>query len=231
MASAKQNFEGYSAKVSRPEFSFKDFQDFYRDYLKHQYELLNHRTNWFIAINAFLLGTLGFSIQKRAELSLRTDSNVELLKSTLATIDSFSILLSLLGIALALITPVLLSAAARPIYRISHLFKQLGEQLNEPPSSGPDEVSAVAVDSKDSNDDIKSPTTVPDDQPSTLDFPLRGRLPYVIGGLSRQTYGPGLTTFIPFLFLAFWAFLLLQILGIVDVFGTMQTIAKRLLTR
>lgn len=40
----------------------------YRDYLKHEDNLINQRTTWLITIQSFLIATFGFSYQKKFEI-------------------------------------------------------------------------------------------------------------------------------------------------------------------
>jgi len=43
----------------------------YREYIKHQYELIHHRTTWYIQLQAFLFTCFAFVVQKRAELGFQ----------------------------------------------------------------------------------------------------------------------------------------------------------------
>jgi hypothetical protein len=51
------SFRGYAVQVKVEALKLTELYQLYRDYVEHQYELLNHRTNWFIGVNAFLLTT------------------------------------------------------------------------------------------------------------------------------------------------------------------------------
>ena len=44
----------------------------YRDYIKHEDNLINYRTTWLITIQSFLLATFGFTYQKYYELAFAT---------------------------------------------------------------------------------------------------------------------------------------------------------------
>lgn len=40
----------------------------FRDYIKHEDNSINYRTNWNITVQSFLIATLGFSLQKKLEV-------------------------------------------------------------------------------------------------------------------------------------------------------------------
>lgn len=47
------------------------FHDLYRRYIQHEDDLINHRFTGMVTINAFLITTAGFCVQKQAELAGR----------------------------------------------------------------------------------------------------------------------------------------------------------------
>jgi hypothetical protein len=47
---------------------YQELYVLYRDYIKHEDELINARTSWMINIQSFLIATFGFSYQKKFEM-------------------------------------------------------------------------------------------------------------------------------------------------------------------
>jgi hypothetical protein len=143
-ARAKPQFDGYPIRVDKESpVSFKDIFDLYRHYLIHQYDLLNHRTNWFIGINAFLLTTYGFTIQKKLEVTRSIARVPDGFPDALISANNFLIIISLFGAALSVLAFLLLRAAIWPIDDLHKLFNKFAEQFGEA-ESGAGEPRTVA---------------------------------------------------------------------------------------
>ena len=99
--------------------------------MKHQYELLNHRTNWFIGINAFLLTTYGFTIQKKLEVTRSPQRIPDDFLNVMHKADAFLLAISIFGLMLSCLAYPLLQAAIKPIYQLDNLFRELGQQADK----------------------------------------------------------------------------------------------------
>jgi hypothetical protein len=103
----------------------------YRDYVKHQYDLTNHRTTWFVTMNAFLFTTFGFTIQKKLEILARPEMAAgctEQVKSVCAAISEvnlFMIALCMVASFSAFVAFILIESARRPIVGIAEKWEEL----------------------------------------------------------------------------------------------------------
>lgn len=125
LVARKQGFDGYQLAVSAASLTFLDLFELYRKYIIHQYDLLNHRTNWFVAGNAFAFATYGFTIQKKLEVASKVHPWTGDFFGAAHAIDWFLIILCLFGIGFSILGYQLLKAAADPIYDIHALFKSI----------------------------------------------------------------------------------------------------------
>lgn len=117
-----EQFPGYRIAVDNKPISPDQLFDIYRKYIIHQYDLFNHRTNWYVALNAFLFGTYGFTIQKRLDVLVRPDSAAERFANELWSINVFLFAMSALGVALSVLVFKLLRAASAPIKQLQTEF-------------------------------------------------------------------------------------------------------------
>src|SRR5580700_9474074 len=113
--------------------------DRYREYVKHQYDLTNHRTTWFVTMNAFLFTTFGFTIQKKLEVigGLREElacpqKTVQVCRIIEQT-DAFMLTLCAVGTISSLVAFFLLQSARRPIKALEIKWEQLIGIRNVPP--------------------------------------------------------------------------------------------------
>jgi hypothetical protein len=127
----KTKFVGHPIHAEKNAIPFLELFKLYRDYLIHQYALLNHRTNWFIGINAFLFATYGFTLQKRLEVMRSPLRMPDDFQSILTSVDNFRMIISLFGAALSFLAYFLLRAAIKPISDLRKLFDDLAKQIGE----------------------------------------------------------------------------------------------------
>jgi hypothetical protein len=106
--------------------------DRYRSYVIHQYDLTNHRTTWFVTMNAFLFAA--FSLITSAKLNLLSNLMTKDLQicaggvSTKCNVfvepDFFLLIVCVIGAFSALIAFLLIESARRPIAVIATKWEQ-----------------------------------------------------------------------------------------------------------
>lgn len=94
-------------KLSRQEY-FRDLRPeqveqiyaLYRDYLKHEDGLINHRVTWLVGVQSFLIATFGFAYQKKYEILSKAllDEEICKLGFSLYLYDAFLIFLVVIGV-------------------------------------------------------------------------------------------------------------------------------------
>jgi len=94
----------------------------YRDYVKHQYELLNHRTNWYILIQSFLFVGLSFSSQALTSIDNRSGNE---LKSAFYYFVLISTILSVVGVYTSYSAWFGVKAAGTPIQQLQDRWKEV----------------------------------------------------------------------------------------------------------
>jgi len=113
--------------------------EIHRDYVKHEDHLINHRTTWLITVQAFLLATFGFSVQKLYEIwfnvirVIQSEPEIASAMSSSSGLVRFSLLaLSVVGFAVAIISLLSIRAASKAIESLNRNWKKI-------PSSQPQE--------------------------------------------------------------------------------------------
>jgi len=180
-------FHGYPIPISLTAISVDQLFELYRRYVIHQYELFNHRTNWYVALNAFLFGTYGFTLQKRLEVLARPPAqSTPDINAILAPVNMFLFALAMLGVLLSVLAWNLLKAASKPVKALFNEFeatmKANREALRMPSIQGAGETIVVV--------DV---------------------LPHIVGGFSEKYMDRGrtLTTYIPVLVGFIWMIILI----------------------
>ena len=140
-------FEGYLVHVKPCDTDVMNLYELYREYIRHQYDLLNHRTTWFIGFNAFLFGTYGLTVQKKFEVvsnHLADFCNITFLFN-LFGLESFALILGVFGVYLGMVSFGLLRAAARPIDELAVRFNEIMEIISKTFYSSSRATPSVAV--------------------------------------------------------------------------------------
>jgi hypothetical protein len=101
---------------------FLEIYKVFRDYEKHENELLNHRTSWLVTIQSVLIATFGFSFQKFFEVATRADGSTH---GRALIVDFKWFLVSLAGVGIliavwswiSIYTAIRAQRAIRKVYR------------------------------------------------------------------------------------------------------------------
>lgn len=101
--------------------------ELYRDYLKHEDNLVNHRLTWLVSVQSFLIATFGFSYQKKFEVISQAilDSKLSALENTIFLYDWFLFFLVLIGLGTSFSAWRSVSAAVRAINRLKLGWKKI----------------------------------------------------------------------------------------------------------
>lgn len=98
----------------------------YRDYIEHQYELMNHRINWYILIQSFLFASCAVMAQASATISVVHD-----ITPTTNKISDYcnivSIVICCVGIYTTIIALSGIRAAERPIGSLQRRWQSIVE--------------------------------------------------------------------------------------------------------
>jgi len=90
----------------------------YRDYVKHQYSLTDHRTTWFVSINSFLFAAFAITLQTLASATNGHLSDIRADTLILLRVICF------VGAYSALIAYILIESSRRPIGRIAEKWEK-----------------------------------------------------------------------------------------------------------
>jgi hypothetical protein len=105
----------------------------YRDYVRHQYDLINHRTTWYATMQAFLFGAFGFSIQKKAEvagdhpdkLSACATAVNHITCNIVGQLDWAIIFFCVVGMAISCVVWRVMKAASDPIQELYRVWEPI----------------------------------------------------------------------------------------------------------
>jgi hypothetical protein len=179
----REFFHGYAVDPVAEDKTVIALFAVYRSYIIHQYELMHHRTTWFVGINAFLFTTYGFTIQKRMELALAATINGSIqpcgiIRSPLAYLDVFLIFLCMMGFSLSIVSLIILRSANNPIEQLHRYFDATMAGMGRKIPGGSD---------------------IP---PTGIRFVL----PYIVGGFLEKNMQTGrkVTARIPYVMMVFW---------------------------
>jgi hypothetical protein len=128
---------------SNSEISPHELFSIYRDYVKHQYDLINHRAGWYIAFQAFLLAGAIYILQYKVSTLASANPvisgercNPALVCANLGYMDLMTSLICIIGVGISLMFFCLILAASVPILTMSKLWNRFSEALK--PSSTAD---------------------------------------------------------------------------------------------
>lgn len=97
----------------------------YREYVKHQYELLNHRTNWYILVQSLLFASCAMLAQASAAILEKAVERHESAQTLLSYIQATSLVLSCVGIYTSVIAWLGINAAGNPIGQLQNQWRRV----------------------------------------------------------------------------------------------------------
>jgi hypothetical protein len=105
----------------------------YRDYVVHEDNLINYRSNWMYLIQSFLVATYGLTLQKKLEVLSAMDTPISawpaFAKDTLVQVDRFLNIISVVGILVGVIGTISIYAATNSIRTLEKKWDTI-RQLN-----------------------------------------------------------------------------------------------------
>jgi len=98
--------------------------DIFRDYMKHEDDLLNHRTTWHLVVQGFLLGALGLVIHRPADNAVEANPEVH---------HALALYISLTGLVVGAVALFGVAAANFAIWKLWGEWKSQVEPKYESP--------------------------------------------------------------------------------------------------
>ena len=111
----------------------------YREYIRHQYGLINHRTSWYIGLQSILFAAFGFTIQYKAysvasafqtKLSMKAACGPKSITcQSLGYLDWMMIVYGVIGLCVSVVFYKLIIAASGPITDIIYRWDKIKANL------------------------------------------------------------------------------------------------------
>lgn len=119
--------ESLESLPKRDELRLADYLAFYatfRDYAKHEDNLVNNRLTWILTIHGFLYATYGFTLQKELEVLYRPDKPIADACYTLSQSYIFLFIITLVGATISIVGFLSIRAAKRSLEYLDTIFQR-----------------------------------------------------------------------------------------------------------